>query len=563
MKNLNRRYAVGYARYSTSNQNAISIQRQLDKINEVCAAEHYDLVDFYADEAESGTNTDRRDFQRLLADARAGAFDAVVIYDMFRGSRDIADWFNFRKEMRRLGVQVISASERLGDIDNPGDFLHEGVNALFGQMHVIKYRKDSIDGSVKRAKSGMFCGGIPPLGYDVARTETKVGNKKVVESHYIINPREAEVVSMIFQMYAQGSSYADILAEVHKTGITGKLGRPIEKNTLHYILKNKRYTGLFLWGEYEMRHMRKWVGRKREEGDDQIISIPDAIPRIVPQDIAAAVEARMSKNKKNRLNHSSKKNEGRFYLLSGLIRCGECGGPLCGVTNTSKGIEYKKYVCINKRKQRACAARDIRADKLENYILNLLRTRVLTEEFLSAMAEKILSDGLDTSARDAITDDIQSIQRKNVNLYAAIESGLNAQQTIVRINENENKLKILRARLSSLPATSALHPDMIKKVLLSDIERAMDNPQQQQSLISRYISSVVIYDDCIDLIISPNLTSYTAQKQNVVTNLEKLVTTAGSPGVNYAVFTNDGELKRIKEANSSVFAYRIPRSLVA
>ena len=551
--------AAAYARYSTVNQTKLSIERQLYGIDQYCAEEGLTLVGYYMDEAETGTNTEREDFQRLLADAERGVFDTVVIYDMQRGSRDVADWFIFRKEMRRLGVQVISVTNKLGDIDDPNDFLTEGVTAVLGQHQVLQYRRDSIEGQRTRARKGMFCGGIPPLGYDVKRTVIKMGQKEFVESYYIINEREAAVVRMIFDMYAMGRSYSEILAEVRKTGVTGKLGQPIENNTLHYILKNERYTGTFVWGEYEMRHMRKWVGRKNDEED--VIRIQDAIPQIVSCETWEAVRARMQENRKNKLNHDVKQD--RYYLLSGLIRCGNCSGPLAGVTTTSKGREYKRYICINKRKEKSCKAKDVRADKLEERVLDILRSRVLVPEFLSALADKIVSGAKQTSAREEIRAEMQSIDRKNANLYAAIENGLSTQETINRINENARRKKELEDKMARMPSVQDIDKSAVKAVLMADVSRSLETPQAQKEVIRRYVQAIAIHDEYIDLVVSPDLSRYTASNKKVFTNPFELVNTTGSPGVNYTVFTNDDRIQSIIDVEHFMFAYRIPRELVA
>ena len=91
--------AAAYARYSTDRQTDNSISAQLDAIIGYCQKNNISIVRTYVDEAQSGTNTNRQGFIDLLTDARAGRFNAVVIYDISRGSRDIADWFAFRKEM--------------------------------------------------------------------------------------------------------------------------------------------------------------------------------------------------------------------------------------------------------------------------------------------------------------------------------------------------------------------------------------------------------------------------------------------------------------------------------
>jgi len=95
---------------------------------------------------------DRPGFIDMVAAAVRHEFDAVVIYDISRGSRDVGDWFAFRKQMLRLGVQVISATQKLGDITNPNDFLVELISVGLGEHQVLDTRQKSIAGTAERAK---------------------------------------------------------------------------------------------------------------------------------------------------------------------------------------------------------------------------------------------------------------------------------------------------------------------------------------------------------------------------------------------------------------------------
>ena len=97
----------------------------------------------------TGTNTERRAYNNLVNVAKNKLIDCVVIYDLTRGSRDVVDWFAFRKELRMLDIQVISATEHLGDILNPDDFLTELIRVGIGQHSVLQSRQKSIDAKYK------------------------------------------------------------------------------------------------------------------------------------------------------------------------------------------------------------------------------------------------------------------------------------------------------------------------------------------------------------------------------------------------------------------------------
>ena len=135
--------AAAYTRFSSDKQDPNSIDAQLSAITRYCQNNGHTLVATYIDMAQTGTNMERPDFQRMLEAAKAKAFDCVVVYDMSRASRDIGDWFAFRKLMRSLNVSVFSATEKLGEYDNPGDFIQEGITALLGQHTVLQTRKVS------------------------------------------------------------------------------------------------------------------------------------------------------------------------------------------------------------------------------------------------------------------------------------------------------------------------------------------------------------------------------------------------------------------------------------
>ena len=158
---------AAYARYSTDHQQHNSIEYQLAAIRQYCAENQITITATYTDEGETGTNTDRPGFQSMMAAAERGEFEAVVIYDITRGSRDVGDWFQFRKKFLMLGIQVIATTQSLGDITNSNDFLLELLSVGLGHREVLETRSKSIAGVAVKAKQGKFLGGVPPLGYNV------------------------------------------------------------------------------------------------------------------------------------------------------------------------------------------------------------------------------------------------------------------------------------------------------------------------------------------------------------------------------------------------------------
>lgn len=414
--------AAAYARYSTDRQTENSIAYQLSAIREYCERNSIQLCSVFADEGESGTNTDRQGFIDLVAAAGRHEFDAVIIYDISRGSRDVADWFTFRKSMARLGVQVISVENRLGDITNPDDFLVELINVGLGQHMVLQTRQKSLAGVAERAKQGVFLGGYPPLGYDV------------VNGQYVVNPHEAELVRKIFAIYAKGGSYEEILRAVD--GACGKRGRPIGKNSLHSILNNERYIGVYTWNKAQYKSMRKYAGKK---ANPNCVRIEGAVPPIIDLDTWNEVRIRMNDNKRKATNKA--KTE---YLLSGLIECDACGATYVGHTSTNKrGYQNRYYYCGNKYRTHTCSAPALNADKLEEFVVQQLKAYLLTADFTQIAQEIADTVNSATPTLDAERRELKEVQRKIDNGMRAILNGMH-------FPELEEELDRLRVRKSEL-----------------------------------------------------------------------------------------------------------------
>ena len=424
--------AAAYARYSTDNQTHSSIEYQMRKIEEFCKAHEITITARFTDEAYSGTNTDRPAFQELCAAARRHEFSAVVVYDISRGSRDVADWFGFRREMALLGIEVIAVEDKLGDILNPADYLTELITVGLGQHHVLTSRQKSIDSIATKAKTGQFLGGYPPLGYDVR------------DGQYIINPAEAGIVRTIFAMYADGRSYREILTEIGE--VRGKRGRVLGSNSLHSILKNERYIGVYSWCKIHQRIMGKYAGKIPNEN---AVRIEGAIPPIIDKATWEKVQTRMSDKKRNAVNKAK-----REYLLSGLIGCCECGGTFVGHTSTrrtkdGKVYENRYYSCGTKYRNHTCNAANLNADEVETFAVQQLKMYLLALDF-EEMAQKI-ADQINNAADDLKEERIElaDVEAQLANGTKAILKGLDypeLQQEMFRLRVRKSELEDIIGR---------------------------------------------------------------------------------------------------------------------
>ena len=466
--------AAAYARYSTDRQTENSIAYQLQEIRSYCQANDSPVVATYTDEGCSGTNADRAGFQAMVAAARSGAIDAVVIYDISRGSRDVGDWFTFRKAMMYLGVSVISATgQRLGDLTNGQDFLLELITVGMGQVEVLGTRQKSMDGVAVRAKEGKFLGGTPPLGYDI------------VNGDYVINSAEAAIVRKIFQLYAEGESYNFILKQLH--GTKGKRGQPLGKNSFHSILKNERYIGVYTWNKRKCKLFRKWAGGRL---NPDVIRLEGAIPAIIDQDTWEKVQKRMNENKHN-ASHQKKYQ----YLLSGLIECEACGAAYVGHASTNTaGYTTRYYCCGNKYRTHTCKAKSINADEIETFVVQQLKAYLLSIDFTATaqcIADKVNNATPDLAAEKA---ELAQISAQIQNGVKAVLSGLD----VPELQEELDRLRVRKSELEDIIARrNAERPEVDPAAIVRLLQESVDtwDDQHLPGIIRRLVTKIYAHID--------------------------------------------------------------------
>lgn len=471
--------AAAYARYSTDRQTENSIAYQLQEIRRYCDRSNIPIVATFTDQACSGTNADRAGFQSMVAAAEAGEIDTVVIYDISRGSRDVGDWFSFRKQMMFLGVNVISATgQRIGDLTNGQDFLLELLTVGMGQAEVLGTRQKSLDGVAVKARDGVFLGGLPPYGYDV------------VNQQYVINPEEARIVEQIYDMYADGYGYREIIDALG--GALGKRGRPLGTTSLKSILTNERYIGTYTWNKRRVKLLRKWAGGKL---NPNCIRIEDALPPIIDKGTWERVQNRMKDNKRNASNKAVR----RTYLLSGLIECESCNAAYVGHTSrNTKGCETAYYVCGNKYRTHTCKAKNINAVELEEFVVMQVRAFLCAQDYSVAAQE--LADAVNSASEDlsAEREELVSVKAKIANGVKAVLSGMDIpelQDEIDRLRVRQSELEDILAKASS--ETPQIDPKAVEQMLREDAAKIGQSLTQKElaALIRQYVTKIYAHAD--------------------------------------------------------------------
>ena len=379
--------AVIYARYSTDLQSGASIEDQIRICRERIEREGWKYLVAYHDRAMSGTSHLRPAYQSMIDGARRGEFDFVVSESLDRLSRDQEHVAHLFKHLSFAGVKLVTLSEGL--ISE----LHVGLQGTMGALYVKQLAEKTHRGLRGRVEAGKSGGGLT-YGYDVVRTPRSDGTCEVGARR--INAAEAAVVRSIFEAYASGMPPRRIAMMLNNEGIRGPRARGWGASTINGnaargtgIINNRLYVGKLVWNKLKyVKDPETGKRRSRVNPDSAVIEKDLLELRIIDEPLWNRVKARQTQVKHTAAGESKKPWDRRRprYLLSGLAKCGSCGGGLAMISQTNLGCSTarNKGLCTNRRTvDRRC---------LEATILDALRQHLMAPDLFKVFCEEFIRE---------------------------------------------------------------------------------------------------------------------------------------------------------------------------
>ena len=454
-------------RFSSENQSAASIEDQVRICRRYAELQGFTVSAIYDDPAISGASTLRPGYQKLLQDARNGAFEIIVAESLDRLSRDLADVASLYKHLTYFGVRLVTVAEGLVNE------LHVGLKGTMNAIALKEIAQKTHRGLEGRVRNGMSGGGIC-YGYDLVPGQT--GARRIDEA-------EAATVRRIFEEYAAGRSPRAIATQLNTEGVPGPFGRPWRDTAIRGhitrgtgILNNELYIGRLVWNR--QRFMKDpATGRRRSRRNDPERLVMEEVShlRIIDDELWAAVKARQSVIRES--EGVSKARETRFWecrrarhLLTGLAYCGSCGGRMASV-----GRDY--LACSAARGRGTCTNRKgVRREGVEERVLEGLRHNLmapeLVEEFVGAYHEEVNRQRRDeTAVRAGKERALAEVTRRLDKLIEALIEGYRTAGLQQRLEELEARKAALEQELAADPPPPVrLHPNLAQ-VYRSNVER--------------------------------------------------------------------------------------------
>lgn len=441
----NKKIVAIYCRVSTREQAeaGYSIDEQERILLEYCEKNKYQVYKSYSDKGISGKDIKHRPAMcELLQDAQEHRFSCVISWKINRISRRLSDAIKIVDILDKNGIAYRSYSEPF-ESDTPTGKMQFQMMALIGEFERSTIAQNVKMGMCAKARSGEWCGGVPPFGYEWKTIEDNenVGRRK---SKLVICEREAEIVKLIFQMYADGKGYKAIVNYLNKQGYKTKHGNDFSVGPIRDILLNPVYIGMV---RYNVR--RNWNEKRRRNINPNPIIEKGIHEPIIDKELWDRVQA-IYKSKQGR---PSRIYDGE-YPLTGILRCPECGAGMVisRTTNTLKDGTKKRivyYACGNwKNKGTAvCHSNSIRVEKANKVVYREISKVLSNENVLKRTLEKVNEENNKrvVKAKKCIhkcKSDIEKIRTQKSKLMEAYETELiNGTEFIERKGELEKELQ--------------------------------------------------------------------------------------------------------------------------
>ena len=456
--------AVIYARYSSHNQTEQSIEGQIAAGHNYADNHKYNVIGEYIDRAKSGTNDNREEFQKMLKDASKKTFSVIIVWKVDRFGRNREEITFNKHRVKKYGVRVEYVAENI--TKGPEGVILESVLEGMAEYYSLQLSQNVKRGLLESAKKHRV---INPA-------KITFGYRMDEDHKYVIDPVTAPIVKEIYEKYKSGYTITEIINHFKKHGYV------FTKNRISGILRNERYTGVYLYKD--------------------IIRDEDAIPAIIDKATFLEVQKMLKIHKRI----PSKNWEHTEYLFTDKIFCGECGRSMVGESGYSHmGTKYRYYTCSGRKKYKSCSKSPIPKEELEdkviNHLLEILKDEDIIDEIVDAVWAYYLKNKDEDKERIYLEDALKKVNSSITNIMKAIEDGLDyslAKDRLAALNTKKEELETDLANKKILEGPE-LTKEHIKFFLSYVLKKDTTDKKVLENIINTFVNRIYVFENRIEV----------------------------------------------------------------
>ena len=537
-----------YSRVSTEMQvEGYSLEAQKNCLTKFAVREEMQIVNYYEDAGKSGKSIEGRPaFKKMLSDIESGqSVDYILVYKLSRFGRNAADILNSLELIQTYDVNLICIEEGIDSSQTSGKLLISVLSAV-AEIERENILEQTMNGRREKARQGKWNGGPAPYGY------------MIKDNMLCVNEDEAELVRLIYDKYVNTNiGYTGIAKYLNMQGIkkSVRTEKMIEQCSAHFVslvLTNPVYCGKIAYGRRTLEKVKGKKNHYKRINASEYIKVEGLHEPIISEELwNKAQEKRKATGRK----FASKYGKDRTHLLTGLLKCPVCGGPMYANRHcwTKKDGTYKEvgyYVCGRNKLDRGkfCEYKaDLKKSIIEPLVIEAIKEVVSDKYFAKAIEAHIGNIGKDDKIDKEIANFENRLSEIELN-KARLEKEIDTLPADVKFRDK--KLHDMNLRLDGMYEVMAEIEESIADARLR--KKAMEEEAITLENIRKILLNFTELFDIMEEDEQKNLLTYLVKEIQLNPNWE-----SKSPlkyiEFNFPIYRNGEEVRKFMcESNSDV-----------
>ena len=463
-------------------------------------AEHptINLHDYYIDDGWSGTDFERPAFQRMMADITTKKINCVIVKDLSRFGRNYVEAGKYLETVFPLfKIRFISVNDMIDGTENPSSI--NNIIVPFKNIINDEYCRD-ISMKVRsaldiRRRQGKFIGSFAAYGYK------KDGND---HNKLIVDEPAAEIVRSIYSKFIDGYSIIGITRELNEQVVPNpssykklKGGSGLwNDSTVRRILTNELYIGNLVQKKNEVISYKIHVSKAVERNNR--IAVENTHEPIISKEDFYKVQSLLRRD--TRISP----NKGKLSVLSGFVKCADCGRAMQKRTVKQGSKIYEYYVCSSYKKNHLCSKHAIRTEILEEVVITFLNRYIKLAVDLDRLNDKINKELINSDRTKRLNALIiakrQEQEKANkilVDIYPDYKGGLIGREQYLALKEkyenlaskSEEEIKRLETELKTFEVNDYANE------FISSFKKYNGIEKLTREMVVELIENILIYEN--------------------------------------------------------------------
>ena len=455
---------VLYPRVSTEMQvDGYSLDGQKSNLTRFADREEMEIVSIYEDAGKSGKSIEGRPaFKQMLFDIENGLeIDYILVYKLSRFGRNAADILNSLEHVQAFGVNLICIEEGIDSSQTSGKLLISVLSAV-AEIERENIIEQTMNGRKEKARQGGWNGGFAPYGYYLK------------DKQLFIQEDEAEAVRIIFDKYLkENMGFHKIANYLNLQGI-----QKIKRNNgtlsgwgthfVRMIIDNPVYCGKISYGRRVREKVKGSKNEYKQIPQENYIIAEGQHEAIISEELWNAAH---EKRELTGVKSPSKIGRDRAHLLSGILKCPKCGGPMytnkhawTNKDGTYKEIYYYVYSKARTARGKTCDYKAmLKKSDIEPLVIEAIRELIKNQDFATEIKSRIGKE-IDTSTLNRELKNYESKLREIELNKTRLENEIDSLPEDTRFRER--KVHDMTLRLDGLYDIIVELEEKIEDVLL-------------------------------------------------------------------------------------------------